>query len=108
MEQLCPRKFRRVGTAFDPWDEKSLASARKYMNMVYDQNSPFRRFSYTNRGAMMQVEDIEHIHQRWGPLYDNCDVWLQKVRNMLDPNRVCDWTAYISPEYVDEKKAESK
>jgi hypothetical protein len=44
---------------------------------------------------MMQVEDIEHIHQRWGPLYDNCDIWLQKVKRMLDPKNVCDWTAYI-------------
>jgi glycolate oxidase len=92
-----------IGTSFDPWDPESLASARKYMDQVYDTNSPFRRFSYTNRGAMMQVEDIEHIHQRWGPLYDNADVWLQKVKKMLDPNNVADWTGYIPPEYTDEK-----
>jgi hypothetical protein len=93
-----------VGTAFDPWDEKSLASARKYMDAVYDSNSPFRSFGYTNRGAMMQVEDIEHVHQRWGPIYDHADKWLMKVRNMLDPNRVCDWTGYIPPEYSSDRK----
>jgi hypothetical protein len=52
------------------------------------------------------VEDIEHIHQRWGPLYDNADQWLMKVRNMLDPNRVADWTGYIPPEYKDQRKEE--
>ncbi|MDD5700923.1 MAG: FAD-binding oxidoreductase, partial [Dehalococcoidales bacterium] len=88
-----------IATGYDPWDPESLASARKYMDMCYDINSPFRHFSYTNRGAMMQVEDIEHVHQRWGPMYDHADKWLQKVRNMLDPNRVCDWTGYIPPEY---------
>jgi len=90
-----------IATGYDPWDPESLAAAREYMDLVYDANSPFRRFSYTNRGAMMQVEDIEHIHQRWGPIYDNADVWLQKVRNMLDPNKVADWTGYIPPEYAD-------
>ena len=92
-----------IATGYDPFDPSSLAAAREYMDMVYDTDSPFRRFSYTNRGAMMQVEDIEHIHQRWGPLYDNCDVWLLKIRNMLDPNRVADWSGYIPPEYSDER-----
>jgi glycolate oxidase len=88
-----------IATGYDPWDTESLAAAREYMNMVYDSESPFRRFGYTNRGAMMQVEEIEHVHQRWGPIYDNADRWLQKVRNMLDPNRVADWSGYIPPEY---------
>jgi glycolate oxidase len=92
-----------IATGYDPFDPSSLAAAREYMDLIYDTDSPFRRFSYTNRGAMMQVEDIEHIHQRWGPLYDNCDVWLQKIRNMLDPNRVADWSGYIPPEYSDER-----
>jgi glycolate oxidase len=92
-----------IATGYDPWDPESLAAAREYMNLVYDSNSPFKRFSYTNRGAMMQVEDIEHIHQRWGPIYEHCDVWLQKVRNMLDPNKVADWTGYIPPEYTDKR-----
>jgi glycolate oxidase len=97
-----------IATGYDPWDPGSLVAAREYMDLVYDVNSPFRRFSYTNRGAMMQVEDIEHIHQRWGPIYENADVWLQKVRNMLDPNKVADWSGYIPPEYADEKnKAET-
>jgi len=96
-----------IATGYDPWDPESLAAAREYMNLVYDSNSPFKRFSYTNRGAMMQVEDIEHIHERWGPLYEHCDVWLQKVRNMLDPNRVADWSGYIPPQYTKEKKTET-
>ena len=42
--------------------------------------------------------------RRWGPMYDHADLWLQKVRNMLDPNRVADWSAYIPPEYAKEAK----
>jgi glycolate oxidase len=93
-----------IATGYDPWDPVSLKAAREYVKMVYDVNSPFRRFSYTNRGAMMQIEELEHVHERWGPLYDNADLWLQKVRNMLDPNRVADWSGYIPPEYSKKKK----
>jgi glycolate oxidase len=96
-----------IATGYDPWDPDSLAAAREYMDLVYDSNSPFKRFSYTNRGAMMQVEDIEHVHERWGPLYDHADLWLQKVRNMLDPNKVADWSGYIPPKYAGEKKPET-
>jgi glycolate oxidase len=88
-----------IATGYDPWEPESLAAAREYMNLVYDSNSPFKRFGYTNRGAMMQVEEIEHVHERWGPIYDHADLWLQKIRNMLDPNRVADWSGYIPPEY---------
>jgi glycolate oxidase len=93
-----------IATFYDPWDPVSLASARDYMDLVYDSNSPFKRFGYTNRGAMMQVEEIEHVHERWGPIYDHADLWLQRVRNMLDPNRVSDWSGYIPPEYSKSKE----
>jgi len=91
-----------IATGYDPWDPTSLAAAREYLDLIYDVNGPFRRFSYTNRGAMMQVEDIEHIHQRWGPVYDHADVWLQKVKKMLDPNNVADSTSYIPEKYSGE------
>jgi glycolate oxidase len=92
-----------IGTAFDPWDPVSLAAARKYLDQVYDPQSKFSRFGYTSRGAIMEVESIDHIHQRWGPLYDNCDLWLRKVKKALDPNSVADWSCYIPPEYPDKK-----
>ena len=92
-----------IATGYDPWDPESLAAAREYKKLVYDTDSPFRRFSYTNRGAMMQIEEIEHVHESWGPIYDHADLWLQKVRNMLDPNRVADWSGYIPPEYSDHR-----
>ena len=56
----------------------------------------------------MQIEEIEHIHERWGPIYDNADLWLQRVRNMLDPNRVADCSGYIPPEYAKDKNRAEK
>ncbi len=91
-----------VGTSFDPWDPVSLEAAREYQDRVYDPGGPFTRFGYTNRGAMMQIESIHHIHERWGPVYDGCDYWLRKVKAMLDPNNVADWSAYVPAEYGDD------
>jgi len=31
-------------------------------------------------------------------------MWLKKIKKMLDPNTVGDWTAYIPPEYPDYAK----
>ena len=92
-----------VGTSFDPWDPVSLEAARNYVRQVYDPNGKFTRFGYTSRGAMIQAESIDHIHQRWGPMYDNCDYWLRQVKKMLDPNNVADWSCYIPPEYPEEE-----
>jgi glycolate oxidase len=88
-----------IGTNFDPWDPVSLEAAQKYMRDVYDPQGRFRSFGYTSRGAMIQVESINHIHQRWGPIYDHADFWLRQVKKMLDPNNVADALAYIPPEY---------
>ena len=43
-----------------------------------------------------------HLPRGDGPLYDNCDYWLRKVKAALDPNSVADWLAYIPAEYPDE------
>ncbi len=93
-----------IGTSFDPWDPASLAAARKYLDQVYDPDSKFKHFGYTSRGAIMEVESVDHIHQRWGPMYDNCDLWLRKVKKALDPNNVADWSCYIPPEYNGKKE----
>lgn len=95
-----------IGINFDPWEPDSLEAARQYLETVYDPEGPFRRFGYTGRGAMIQAESINHIHQRWGPVYDNCDYWLRKVKGVLDPNDVADWLAYIPAEYPDNKEEE--
>jgi hypothetical protein len=47
---------------------------------------------------------VTHVHQNWGHLYDNYDFWLRKIKKMLDPNTVGDWTAYIPPDYPDYPK----
>jgi hypothetical protein len=42
--------------------------------------------------------------ENWGPIYDNYDKWPKKIKKMLDPNTIGDWTAYIPPEYPDNAK----
>lgn len=103
MEHLSSGCSGGIGINFDPWEPESLESAKQYLETVYDPEGPFRRYGYTGRGAMIQAESINHIHQRWGPVYDNCDHWLRKVKAMLDPNDVSDWLAYIPAEYAEDK-----
>ncbi len=51
---------------------------------------------------MMQIESIHHIHEKWGPHVRQLRLWLRKVKAMLDPNSVADWSAYIPAEYPEE------
>ncbi len=94
-----------ISTAqYDPYDPASLAAAREFIDELFDPRSPFNRYGVPSRGGCLQIEPVTHIHQNWGPLYDNYDVYLRKIKKMLDPNTVADWTAYIPPEYPDYAK----
>ena len=86
---------------YDPYDPVSLAGTRKFVNELFDPRGSFRRFGVPSRGGCLQIEPVTHVHQNWGHLYDNYDVWLMKIKKMLDPNTVADWTAYIPPAYPD-------
>lgn len=82
-------------TFYDPWNPDSLKACREMVAQTEDPNGPFRSFGVPHLGAGLQIEWKSHIHQKYGPLYDNYDVWLRQVREMLDPNNVADWSSYI-------------
>jgi glycolate oxidase len=89
-----------ISTAqYDPYDPTSLKAAREFIDELFDPRSGFNHYGVPSRGGCLQIEPVTHIHQNWGPLYDNYDKWLRQIKKMLDPNTVGDWTAYIPPEY---------
>jgi hypothetical protein len=67
------------------------------LEKALDPNGKFRRFGVPNLGGGLQIERLDHIHQNWGPVYENYDVWLRKIRQALDPNGVGEGSAYIPP-----------
>ncbi len=94
-----------ISTAmYDPYDPVSLQTAREFIKELFDPRGNFQRFGVPSRGGCLQIESVNHVHQNWGHLYDNYDVWLRKIKQMLDPNTVADWSAYIPPEYPDYAK----
>jgi hypothetical protein len=60
-----------------------------------DPNGPLKRFGIPLAGGMISDESRIHLHQRWGPLYDNYDLWLRKIKKVLDPEGLADWSAYV-------------
>ena len=94
-----------ISTAqYDPYDPASLEAARNFIDALFDPRGDFNRYGVPSRGGCLQIEPVTHIHQNWGRMYDNYDVWLKKIKKMLDPNTVGDWTAYVPPEYPDYAK----
>lgn len=94
-----------ISTAtYDPYDPESLATAREFINGLFDPRGEFQRYGVPSRGGCLQIESVTHVHENWGQLYDNYDVWLRKIKKMLDPNSVADWSAYIPAEYPDSPK----
>jgi hypothetical protein len=83
---------------YDPWDPFSVEQTRKMMAEMLNPKGKFRSLAtLPGMGGSLQVESVHHVHQNWGPLYDNYDVWLRKIKQMLDPNNVADWSSYIPP-----------
>lgn len=85
------------GPFYDPWNPESLAAAKQCIAELLDPNGRNGVFEIPCLGGGLQIESHSHVHQTWGPHFDNYDSWLQKVKRMLDPNNVCDWSAYIPP-----------
>jgi glycolate oxidase len=98
-EDLSQGTHYESGFTFDPWDPVSLKAAREYGQEVDNPDGRFSRFGVPHIGGGLSWEPTQHIHQKFGPLYDNYDVWLRKIKAALDPNNVADWGAYIPPEY---------
>ncbi len=80
---------------YDPFDEVSLAGARKLLAETYDPKGKFPRYGIPSLVGGLQLEQITHIVEDWSPLYDNYANWMQKIKAALDPNAVSDWTAYV-------------
>jgi len=84
---------------YDPYDPDSLEGTKELVSKTIDPNGKFRRLGVPCLGGGLQFEPATHIHQTWGPLYDNYDVWQRKIKAALDPNNTADWGCYVPPEY---------
>lgn len=82
---------------YDPFDADSLTGTTALIGETMDPEGKCRRFGVPALGGGLQFEPVHHVHQRWGPIYDNYDVWLRKIKAGLDPNSVADWGCYIPP-----------
>jgi len=93
-----------VGTSvyYDPYDPDSLGAAREVMSKVLDPEGKLKRFGIPLIGGNLHVEQVQHLHQRWGPLYDNYDLWLRKIKAALDPNNVGDPSGYVPAAYPED------
>jgi len=84
-------------TLYDPYDEKSLEGIRGVVAETFDPNGKFKQFGVPCLGGGLQIEPVSHVNQQWGPVYDNYDFWLRKIKETLDPNCLGDWSAYVPP-----------
>jgi glycolate oxidase len=84
-------------TPYDPYDDESLEGMRSLIAETFDPNGKFRSFGVPVLGGGLQIEPESHVVQKWGPVYDGFDVWLRKIKEMLDPNNIGDWSAYVPP-----------
>jgi glycolate oxidase len=80
---------------YDPWNPDSLQALREVAKISEDPHGDFASFGVPHLGGGLQVEWASHVHQNYGPVYDNYDVWLRSLKGMLDPNGVAEWSAYI-------------
>jgi glycolate oxidase len=82
---------------FDPYNDNSLQGVREWTAETFDPKGKFSKFGVPCLGGGLQIEPVSHVVQNWGPVYDNYDVWLRKIKDALDPNNLGDWSAYVPP-----------
>jgi hypothetical protein len=84
-------------TPYDLYDEESLKGIRELITETFDPRGKFKSFGVPCLGGGLQIEPASHVVQNWGPVYDNFDIWLRKIKEALDPNCLGDWSAYVPP-----------
>ncbi len=84
---------------YDPYDADSLKGTRELIGKTVDPNGKFRRLGVPCLGGGLQFEPESHIHQNWGPVYDNYDLWQRRIKAAIDPQGVADWGCYVPSEY---------
>jgi glycolate oxidase len=82
---------------YDPCDKKSVEGTREFVGKCLDPEGEFSRYGVPCLGGGLQIEPVTHLVQNWGPKYDNYHLWLAKIKEALDPNTICDWSAYVPP-----------
>ncbi len=82
---------------YDPFDPESVEGTRELIGKTVDPDGKFKRFGIPCLGGGLQIEHVSHVSQTWGPLYDDYHVWLAKIKGVLDPDCLGDWSAYVPP-----------
>jgi glycolate oxidase len=82
---------------YDPCDQKSVEGTREFIGKCLDPDGEFGAYGVPCLGGGLQIEPQTHVVQNWGPKYDNYHLWMAKIKAMLDPNTICDWSAYVPP-----------
>lgn len=82
---------------YDPVDQKSVEGTREFIGKCLDPKGELGAYGVPCLGGGLSIEPVTHLVQNWGPSYDNYHVWMAKIKEMLDPNTVCDWSAYVPP-----------
>ena len=55
------------GYFYDPFDDTSLEAVRKYNDESWDPQGKFRSYQVPSYGGILQIESVNHTHQKWGP-----------------------------------------
>jgi hypothetical protein len=82
---------------YDPCDQKSVEGAREFIGKCLDTEGELAAYGVPCLGGGLSIEPVTHLVQNWGPKYDNYHLWMAKIKAMLDPNTICDWSAYVPP-----------
>jgi hypothetical protein len=82
---------------YDPYDPDSCAGARGFVQEMVTPEEPWRTLGIPLVDACFNIEPVTHVNENWSPLYDNYADWIKKIKHALDPENLCDASAYINP-----------
>ena len=89
-----------MGFNYDPWEEKSFKTMREVVNTVSNpKNTELLQWGFPMMRAAFNFEPFMHLHENFGPIYDNYDYWLRGIKKIVDPNNIGDWGCYCPTEY---------
>ena len=81
------------------YNEDSINSCEEVSAEALQPHGSMYAWGFPFMYGAFQWEPHDHMHENFGPVFDNYDYWMRWIKKVIDPKNISDWGGYIATKY---------